>query len=53
MDTSSDTLNGSRTIKASEFKATCLKLMDEVAETGERVLPMRSLWTERPILAII
>jgi prevent-host-death family protein len=24
-----------RTIKASEFKARCLKLMDEVAETGE------------------
>lgn len=24
-----------RTIKASEFKAKCLKLMDEVAETGE------------------
>ena len=38
MDTSSDTLNGSRTIKASEFKATCLKLMDEVAETGEEVV---------------
>ena len=38
MDTSTDTLNGSRTIKASEFKATCLKLMDEVAETGEEVV---------------
>ena len=24
-----------RTIKASDFKARCLKLMDEVAETGE------------------
>ncbi len=24
-----------RTIKASEFKARCLKLMDEVAESGE------------------
>jgi prevent-host-death family protein len=24
-----------RTIKASEFKARCLKLMDEVADTGE------------------
>jgi prevent-host-death family protein len=24
-----------RTIKASEFKAKCLQLMDEVAETGE------------------
>lgn len=27
-----------RTIKASEFKAKCLALMDEVARTGERVL---------------
>ena len=27
-----------RTIKASEFKAKCLKIMDEVAETGETVL---------------
>lgn len=27
-----------RTIKASEFKAKCLKLMDEVAETGEPII---------------
>ncbi|MBI4305982.1 MAG: type II toxin-antitoxin system Phd/YefM family antitoxin [Chloroflexi bacterium] len=27
-----------RTVKASEFKAKCLKIMDEVAETGEPVL---------------
>ena len=27
-----------KTIKASEFKATCLKIMDDVAETGESVL---------------
>ena len=27
-----------RTIKASEFKARCLKLMDEVAETGEEII---------------
>ncbi len=27
-----------RMIKASEFKATCLKLMDEVAETGDEVV---------------
>ena len=26
------------TYKASEFKAKCLKIMDEVAETGERVV---------------
>ena len=29
---------GARTIKASEFKAKCLKLMDEVAETGEEIV---------------
>ena len=30
--------NGPRTIKASEFKAKCLKLMDEVAERGEEIV---------------
>ena len=29
---------GPRTIKASEFKARCLKLMDEVADTGEEIV---------------
>ena len=29
---------GPRTIKASEFKATCLKLMDEVAASGEEIV---------------
>ena len=29
---------GPRTIKASEFKAKCLRLMDEVAESGEEVI---------------
>ncbi len=29
---------GTRTIKASEFKAKCLKLMDEVAESGEEIV---------------
>ena len=28
----------SRTVKATEFKAKCLKLMDEVAETGEEII---------------
>ena len=32
------TPGGSRTIKASEFKATCLRLMDEVAEGGEEIV---------------
>ena len=30
--------NGLRTMKASEFKAKCLKLMDEVAENGEEIV---------------
>jgi len=29
---------GRRTIKASEFKAHCLRLMDEVARTGEEIV---------------
>ncbi len=29
---------GPRTIKASEFKTKCLKLMDEVAESGEEIV---------------
>jgi prevent-host-death family protein len=30
--------HGPRVIKASEFKATCLKLMDEVAENGGEIV---------------
>ena len=30
--------HGPRTIKASEFKARCLKLMDEVAENGGEIV---------------
>ena len=33
-----ETETGVRTVTASEFKAKCLKIMDEVAETGERVV---------------
>ena len=29
---------GTRTIKATEFKAHCLKLMDEVAQSGEEIV---------------
>lgn len=29
---------GAKIVKASEFKATCLKLMDEVAEGGEEIV---------------
>ena len=38
MSTESETAANARTIKASEFKAKCLKLMDEVAETGEEIV---------------
>lgn len=34
----SETPEGAMTIKASEFKAKCLKLMDEVAETGREIV---------------
>ena len=35
---SNDKAAGAYTIKASEFKAKCLKLMDEVADTGEEII---------------
>ena len=38
METSNDKANAPRTIKASEFKAKCLKLMDEVAESGDEII---------------
>ena len=38
MSTESETTANSRIIKASEFKAKCLKLMDEVAENGEEIV---------------
>jgi prevent-host-death family protein len=38
MPTEGDKTTGPRTIKASEFKAKCLKLMDEVAESGEEIV---------------
>ena len=38
MSTESETTANTRTIKASEFKAKCLKLMDEVAESGEEII---------------
>ena len=34
--------SGSRIIKASEFKAKCLKLMDEVAETGGEIIIIKN-----------
>ena len=38
MSTDGSTVAAPRTIKASEFKARCLQLMDEVAETGEEIV---------------
>ena len=38
MATESKQATGTRTIKASEFKAKCLKLMDEVAASGEEIV---------------
>ena len=38
MATAEGSSHGPRTIKASEFKAKCLKLMDEVAESGEEIV---------------
>ncbi len=38
MTTDSGKASGPRTIKASEFKAKCLKLMDEVADSGEEIV---------------
>ena len=38
MTTEQGNPNGLRIIKASEFKAKCLKLMDEVAENGEEIV---------------
>ena len=54
MSTNDNSLGGVRTIKASEFKAKCLKLMDEVAETGEEIVitkngkPVAKLAPHRP-----
>ena len=41
---------GVRTIKASEFKATCLKLMDEVASSGAEIVITKN---GRPISRLV
>jgi prevent-host-death family protein len=38
MDTHNAGQAGVRTIKASEFKARCLKLMDEIADSGAEIV---------------
>ena len=39
-----------RTIKASEFKAKCMKLMDEVAESGEEIVITKN---GRPVAKLV
>ena len=39
-----------RIIKASEFKAKCLKLMDQVAETGEEIVVTKN---GRPVSRLV
>ena len=39
-----------RTIKASEFKAKCLKLMDEVADSGESIVVTKN---GRPVSRLV
>ena len=41
---------GTRTIKASEFKAKCLKLMDEVADNGAEIVITKN---GRPVSRLI
>ena len=38
MEAANDKPHGPRTIKASEFKAMCLQLMDEVADSGNEIV---------------
>ena len=45
-----DKTGGMHTIKASEFKAKCLKLMDEVANTGEGLIVSKN---GKPVVRIV
>lgn len=45
-----DTALGTHTIKASEFKAKCLKLMDVVAETGQELIISKN---GRPVARLV
>ena len=50
MTSGQESPKGPRTIKASEFKAKCLKLMDEVAETGEEIVITKN---GRPVARLV
>ena len=45
-----DRTGGVRTIKASEFKAKCLKLMDEVAASGKEIIVTKN---GRPVSRLV
>ena len=45
-----DNATGAPTIKASEFKAKCLKLMDVVAETGQELVISKN---GRPVARLV
>ncbi len=47
---SNDNATGAYTIKASEFKAKCLKLMDEVADTGDEIVISKN---GRPVARLV
>lgn len=42
MTSTNSGFHGVRTVKASEFKATCLKLMDQVAESGKEIVIIKN-----------
>ena len=50
METRKTSPAGTRTIKASEFKARCLKLMDEVADNGTEIVITKN---GRPVSRLI
>ena len=50
MDTHNAGQAGVRTIKASEFKAKCLKLMDEIADSGAEIVITKN---GRPISRLV
>ena len=50
METRNTSPAGVRTIKASEFKARCLKLMDEVADNGAEIVITKN---GRPVSRLI
>ena len=50
MEKDSSKVGGTYTIKASEFKAKCLKLMDEVAESGNEIVITKN---GRPVSRLI